>query len=331
MSEIKKIVEDVFYRDDPNETEPEILIKINNKIVLTENSFITISGLPKSRKTTFMQIFLSSAMSGKNNFGIEVNIKSTDKIVIVDTEQSKYSFNKQHKFLKKMLGIEKMPKRVSAFLFRRYEPEVVLQSIIFLCEKIKPRLLFIDSLTDLAYNPNDPLEAKKISQFLKTLTDTYNIGVVTLLHLNKSNNFTVGHLGAAVDRAAESVLKVEIDKETQISTLSPNMMRSDGLFEPVSIAFNETANIYEKCETPTKEDAYKNERPKKFSMDEFTNEDLKSRIEITFEHQKEYTYKPFVEALKKTFGRGDTIIKQTVIPYLQFKKLIHTKNGIYTN
>jgi len=329
MDEIKRIVTEVFYKEDDNLKDPEILIKINDKIVLTENSFITISGLPKSRKTTFMQMFLNSAIANKTVFGINMQIKQTDKIVIVDTEQSAYNFTKQQRFLKNMLNVGKMPKRVSAFLFRRYEPEVVMQSIEYLLEKIKPRILFIDNLTDLVYNPNDPIESKKVVNFLKKITDQYNIGIVTLLHLNKSNNFTTGHLGAMADRAAESVIRVELDKDTQISTLSVSMMRSDSHFEPISISFNNETKLYDQCETPNKEDAYKSERPKKFSMAEFTDTDLKSRIEITFEHQKEFTYKALVSAFKTTFGRGDTIIKQTVIPYLIFKKLIRTKDGIY--
>ena len=305
--------------------QPQPLITIDGKTILTENNFITISGLPKSRKTTFMQFFIASALTGKDHIKIATNVPKGSKIILIDTEQSIYDFAKQNKFLKKTIEKNKLPDQIKAYLFRQYEPEVILQAIEKIAEVEKPKIIFIDNLTELAINPNDMVEAKKIIMYLKKITSKYNIGVVCLLHLNKSNSFTLGNLGSYADRAAQSVLKVSIDKESDTSTLECTMLRSDAHFEPISIKYDPDQNKYELTDNPA-EPAPK----KKFSMDNYTDKEISTRVGIIFEHQDSYTYAPLVSALTKIFGIGQTITKQTIIPYLIYKKILNSKEGVYT-
>jgi hypothetical protein len=65
-------------------------------------------------------------------------------------------------------------------------------------------------------------------------------------------------------------------------------------------------------------------------MDKFTDEEIKSRLDIVFDMQPEYVYSALVENLKKVFGVGDNAIKQIVIPFILFKKYIKNKDKIYT-
>lgn len=305
--------------------QPAPLITIDEKTILTEGNFLTISGLPKSRKTSFMQFFIGSAIIGKPIHNIFTRIKKDDKIVLIDTEQGLYDFSRQNKHLKKLIKSNKLPGSFSAYLFREYDPDIILNSIYLIAELQQPRIIFIDNLTELAINPNDIAEAKKIIQFLKKITAKFNLGIVCLLHLSKSNNFTLGNLGSYADRAAQSVLKVSIDKDTDTSTLEAIMLRSDKHFNPISISYNDDKGIYESIEYKPPETAKKI----KFSMDLFSKKDIESRLQILFEMQAEYTYSPLVESLKKLFGVGDTKVKQIVIPYLVTKKYIKIKDGIY--
>lgn len=322
--QIQQIIDSSLFVDREIQ-QPIPLITIQGKVILTEGNFITISGLPKSRKTTFQQLFIASGLIRDQLMQISTSLQKDEKIVLVDTEQGIYDFAKQNKYLKKLIGKAKNPKNFSAYLFREYDPEIILNSIYMICEKEKPKLIFIDNLTELAINPNDIAEAKKIIQFLKKITAQFNVGIVCLLHLAKSNNFTLGNLGSYADRAAQSVLKVTKDKDSDISTLEALMLRSDAHFEPISITYDKDSGMYQEIDYKPPDATKK----AKFSMDQFTPSDLKARMQILFEMQPEYTYSPLVENLKKLFGVGNNIIKQMVIPYLVSKKYLRAKDSIY--
>jgi hypothetical protein len=318
------IKESIFV--DTEIAQPTALITIQGKIILNENSFITLSGLPKSRKTTIQQFILASCITGKSFYGIQANLNPEDKFILIDTEQSNYDFYRQNKFLKKLIKNNKTPDTFSAYLFREYDPEVTLQAIYQIVETEKPRMLFIDNLTELCNDPNNIVEAKKVIQLLKKMSAKFNIGIVCLLHLGKSNNFTLGNLGSYADRAAQSVLRVTIDKETDTTTLDCTMLRSDAHFNPITIQFNKETASYMEVEKPPEKSEKKS---KSFSMDQFTDLELKARIDILYEMQSIYTYGSLVENLKKVFGVGDTKIKQVVIPYITHRKLIKIENKTY--
>ena len=176
-------------------------------------------------------------------------------------------------------------------------------------------------------DPNNILEAKKVIQFLKMITAKFNLSVVCLLHLSKSNNFTLGNLGSYADRGAQSVLKVTLDRTTDTSTLECSMLRSDAHFEPITIQYDNETNNYTTADNPG---ANQPEKKKKFSMENYTEIELTTRLDILFEMQKEYVYAAMVENLKNIFGVGLNAVKQTIIPYLIFKKYIINKEKIYT-
>jgi hypothetical protein len=325
QKKLEEIIQDSIFVD-TEIPQPTALITIQDKIILNENSFITLSGLPKSRKTTIQQFIIASCITGKAFYGIQANLNPDDKFILIDTEQSNYDFYRQNKFLKKLIKSNKTPANFSAYLFREYDPDVTLQAIYQIVETEKPRILFIDNLTELCNDPNNILEAKKVIQLLKKMSAKFNLGIVCLLHLGKSNNFTLGNLGSYADRAAQSVLRVTIDKETDTTTLDCTMLRSDAHFNPISIQFNKETSSYMEVEKPPEKTEKKS---KSFTMDQFNDQELKSRIDILFEMQSIYTYGALVENLKKVFGVGDTKIKQVVIPYITHKKLIKIENKTY--
>lgn len=323
-SNIKEIISQALFVDGDIK-QPTPLITIQEKVILTEGNFITISGLPKSRKTTFQQFFIASGITKKEIHGIQCTLAKDEKIILIDTEQSIFDFAKQNKFLKKLIASNKLPSNFSAYLFREFDPEIILNSIYLICEQERPKIIFIDNLTELAINPNDIAEAKKIIQFLKMVTAKYNVGIVCLLHLAKSNNFTLGNLGSYADRAAQSVLKVTLDKESDTSTLDALMLRSDAHFNPITIQYNVDTKIYDAIDYKPPDQG----KRAKFNMADFSPSDIKSRMQILWEMQEEYTYSPLVENLKKIWGVGDTKVKQIIIPYLMSKKHLRVKDKIY--
>jgi hypothetical protein len=114
--QINEVLNDALYLDiDYPQQLP--IIQIQGKTVATEQNFINLVGLPKSYKTTFMFKFIESALSGKEIFDIKVNVKTTDKIIVVDTEQGKIEYYRQIKNLKKSLRVNKLPDNFKSYLF----------------------------------------------------------------------------------------------------------------------------------------------------------------------------------------------------------------------
>jgi KaiC/GvpD/RAD55 family RecA-like ATPase len=319
--DINEVLKEALFNDIDIE-QPEPIITIDNKIIATLQNFICISGLPKSRKTTFVNYLIGAGLSGKSIFNMSVNISKNDKIILVDTEQSIFDFSKQIKLLKYAIKSQKLPDNFSAYLFRKYEPDTILNSIYILISEQRPKILVIDNLTELVINPNDMIESKKVIQFLKKITAEFNLVVICLLHLAKTNLQTLGNLGSYTDRGAQSVLKVTLDKETQTSTLEPQLMRSDSFFNPITIYFNTDTKQYEQTTGPA-------EKVQKSVINDFTDTDHYNRLSVVFRDIKELTYSELVENIKQVYGVGTNKVKQIIIPYLVGNKFLIANKGIY--
>ena len=320
---INEIIEHSLFLDEEI-TQPPPILTIDNKTIATEGNFITISGQPKSRKTTFAFFMIASGLLQKSIFNIQLNLNTDEKIILIDTEQSIFDFARQIKILKFTLKCKKLPLNFSAYLFRQYEPEQIIEAITLIMERDRPKVLILDNLTELVVNPNDIPESKKIIQFLKRITAQYNCVIITLLHNSKSTNNTLGNLGSYADRGSQSTLRATIDKETDIFTLEPIFMRSDAYFKPINVFYNKENNQYEQTETAPKKES------KKFNVNNFDEADHINRIGAIFRTQKEISYAELVEEIKQIYGIGTNGAKQKIIPFLTGNNFIKSNKGIYT-
>jgi hypothetical protein len=213
-TKLLEVIKEALFLDE--DLPPQIpLITIQGKTILTSGNFMVISGLPKSFKTSWAFIILASALTKKTMFGIDVALPPhpNNSAMLFDTEQSIYDFTRQVKTLKFLIKQKKLPKNFNAYLFRKYEPDVILNSIYLLVKEQRPKLIILDNLTELVINPNDMLESKRVIQFLKLITAEFDCGIICLLHLAKSNLMSLGNLGSYADRGSQSVLKVTLDKK----------------------------------------------------------------------------------------------------------------------
>lgn len=321
MTEINNIIAEAYFQD-IELSQPPPIIKIGGRTVGTEGNFITISGLPKSRKTTFAFIAAAAALLQQPIFDIEVNLSSTDNLLLIDTEQSIFDFSRQIKTLKYLISSHKLPDNFSAYLFRKYEPKQILESLYTLMLTKRPKIVILDNLTELVINPNDVIESKTIIQFLKRITAEFNCVVICLLHLGKSSNNTLGNLGSYADRGAQSTLKVIKDNDTQISYLEATFLRSDAHFSPIGIYYNEDTNRYEKTESTQQKPT------KKTIFDDLTEADHLTKLNLIFDG-KELTYSELIEEIKRFYGVGTNLSKQKILPFLLSKNYLINNKGIY--
>jgi hypothetical protein len=321
--DINDVLNDTLYLDIDYPIKPPI-ITIGGKTVATEQNFICLTGLPKTFKTSIMFKFIESALLKKNVLDIEVNIKQNDLIICIDTEQGKTEYYRQIRNLKRNLHVNKLPENFKSYLFRKYEPDVIIQTIYHIVSTQQPKILLIDNLTELVFNPNDLIESKKIIQFLKSITAEFNLVVICLLHLGKQNLMSLGSLGSYADRGCQSSLKLVHDKETNIITLDATLMRSDKYFEPIGIIYDNDVKDFVKCDA-----VIKKSNSKKFILQNITDNEHKDRLRIIFIQSKQMVYGELIDAVTKMYGIGLNIAKQQIVPYLRGNEFIVSSDGIY--
>jgi hypothetical protein len=236
----------------------------------------------------------------------------------MDTEQSHQDHLTQIERTEKMIGKNFPQNLFTSFCFRKYSLDVLIECIIPILEKTKPSYLVLDAITEMVYNVNDMEESKKLTEFLKFITSKYNLVVIGVMHLSKSNNFTLGSLGSAIDRVAQSLLIVTKDEESGVSILASKYLRSDDHFKPIGLRYDPDQKIVIQCDPVNIKEAAKKKWNDKEMIEHF------NICEIVFTDQNMLKYDALVDRLKGLYGRGTTIVKTQIIPFL-----IH--NGFVVN
>jgi hypothetical protein len=99
--------------------------------------------------------------------------------------------------------------------------------------------VFIDGLLDLCRNFNDERETFGVIEFLKTVSEEKNVLIIGVIHQSKRETYSLGHLGSAVDRYAESTVSIEKDDSRKFITLSAGLLRNTiDDFSPITIMWN---------------------------------------------------------------------------------------------
>lgn len=212
-------------------------LTIRGQLVGSLSNFVVYSGLPKTGKTTFISALLSSAIHPGEFFDMKLHLPDNRKrIAYFDTESSEYDHYRTIERVKHFTTFNRLPSLFDSFILRQ-DGHITIMRYIEEYLKAFPdcAVLVLDGLLDLILNYNSEEECRLLIQFIKRITAQFNILLITVLHLGKKDKETLGHLGSASDRYAQSTLIIEKDKEQQTYNLSPKFMRSDSDFETVSI------------------------------------------------------------------------------------------------
>jgi hypothetical protein len=241
--QLKKILETNRVNLNVNPGIEPILLTIEGKTIGSLQNFIGITGLPKTGKGKFICGMIASGLSNKEVFGMRLKlIEGRPRIGFITTDEGPHELFNTGQLIKKKSGSNF--ERLDTLNFRRSEPEQIRQAIPFyLANEKKCSCIFIDNIGDLLFDYNDVGQSKKLIHDFKKWSTDYNVLIVCILHLGKGNNTSIGHLGAGLDRYAQSVLKVEKDKEKKVYTLSgEDYLRSAAPFTPIDIRYDENEN-----------------------------------------------------------------------------------------
>ena len=286
---------------DTYEVPPEILW-VNGSTIGTLGNFSASTGKAKSKKTFNISAIVAAAL--KNDEVLKYSAclpPNKRKILYVDTEQSKYHC---HKVMERILRLAGLPtdKDREDFVFivlREQTPDKRKQIIGYMLENMPDvGLLIIDGIRDLMYDINSPSESTDLINLLMRWSSGYNLHIHTVLHLNKGDDNTRGHIGTELNNKAETVLQItKSQQDGNISEVKAMHIR-DREFDPFAFRINDSA-------LPEVVDGYVFKQPSQdrgFPLAELTEQQHRTALANGFGKQVIYGYENVLKTLKQGYA-----------------------------
>lgn len=315
---------------------PQEIVQIDGVTIATLGNFSASTGKPKSKKTFNVSAIVASALSGKEVLKYKADLPPCkNRVLYIDTEQSKFHC---HKVLHRILTLAGLPTdqendRIEFFVLREYTPDQRRDIIRWALHEEKDiGLVIIDGIRDLIHDINSPSESLDIINELMRWSSYYELHIHTVLHLNKGDDNTRGHIGTELNNKAETVLLVEKDKSNgDISKVSAMHIRAMD-FEPFAFRINDRAlpELIEDYQTEAKAPG----RPQGERFDackDISEQQHRIALEAAFSLQDEYGYKELGKALKESYAlvgvplSDNKLVK--LITVLKNKRMIVQENG----
>jgi len=263
---------------------PPIILKVDDSIIGTLGNFSSSTGKAKSKKTFNISAIAAAAIKNGKVLNYSASLpEGKQNVILIDTEQSKFHCKRVIDRILKMSGYEKgvQPPNFSFYGLRPYSPALrilIIEQIIKISQNIG--LIIIDGIRDLAYDINNSHEATEVITKLMQWTEIDNIHIHTVLHQNKTDNNSRGHLGTELNNKSETVLKITVpDNQKEVSIVESEFIR-DRDFEPFAFSINEAGlpeidNNFECSVSSTKKDKepidYGSQTHYKFLNDIYSN------------------------------------------------------------
>jgi len=317
MKNLKNVLEERKFKNNYSPPEESIVMTIQDKTIGCLQSFVVVQGLPKNGKSLITTSLISSAFTPYDIFSMKIKFpEGRKRLCYVDTESSEFDFYKVLERIKKQIIASAIPDNLDAYLFREDAPNDIMGMVdIYLNENSDCSVLVLDGILDLIADFNSVHESFSLIQWMKKITKQHNLLLVCVLHLGKKDGLSIGHIGSFLDRKAQSVLKVEKNKEANTIDLSPQFLRSIDTFNPISIQF--TGNHWEQVNNEKINDIN--------SIDGIDKKFLLNRV---LEIPK--TYKQLVQDFSEAIGKGHTTTKKIIRDFINEGTIV--KNGeMYEN
>lgn len=317
---------------DPNKPPPpeQIVFLIESKNIGTLQNFVTITGMQKSGKTTFMSAMIAAGLTNTEQLGMRLRLpENKRKVAYFDTEQGDYDFYKTMDRVKSFCQVDKLPPNFDSYNLREDEPhEMVWMIEKYLQLNSDCGLLVVDGILDLIESYNDEAESKRLINTVKRITKVHNLLALLTLHKGKTTSNTLGHLGSMADRAAQSVLMVEKVKERNTFLLKSDYLRSADDFTPIEIFFEKNDHTWKQTIYNPEQDT----KVKKMQMKphEYNRDSHAQMVTKLFSFQELVMYDKLVQDIIELYAVGRTWARECVKHLVKEQLIYRTEYG-YTN
>ena len=224
---------------------PPVILRVGDSIVGTLGNFSASTGKAKSKKTFNVCAIVAAAMTGGTVLNYSASLPPEKRgILYVDTEQSKFHCKRVLSRILRLAGLsaDVHPAVLEFLCLRGFATKDRLKKIEDAIYEIDGLgLVVIDGIRDLAHDINSPGESTDLITKLMQWTDERKIHIHTVLHLNKGDDNTRGHLGTELNNKAETVLQITKDDFDRAISFVAAMHIRDLDFEPFAFRINDDA------------------------------------------------------------------------------------------
>jgi len=281
--------------------EPPEVLNIGESVIGTLGNFSASTGKAKSKKTFNVCAIVAAAMVNGTVLRYRARLPSTkSKILYIDTEQSPYHCIRvmERILMLAELPLDRQPDNLEFLALRKFTPEVriaIIEKAIYSTNGLG--LVIVDGIRDLAYDINSPSEATTLISKLMQWTDERQIHIHTVLHQNKGDDNSRGHIGTELNNKSETILQIAKDQfDKDISIVSAVHIRAVE-FEKFAFRINELAlpeliEDYEPNKTAPK---------KGFDYKSLTELQHREALESAFAHTVEHNYTTLIESLQRGY------------------------------
>ena len=282
------------------ETPPQI-IWIDNSTIATLGNFSASTGKAKSKKTFNVSALVAASLAGKQVLNYRAHLpEGKQRILYVDTEQSRFHCRSVLERILRLAGLPTTtdPENLDFFCLREYSPSVRIEVIDYALRQQKGYgLVIIDGIRDLIHDINSPSESLDIINELMRWSSYYELHIHTVLHLNKGDDNTRGHIGSELNNKAETILQISKSVENgRISEVRAMHIR-DREFTPFAFEIGEDS-----LPRLVKDHQFKmSKRDRLSSYMDMTEQQHRTALEVAFPDNYVPGYQMLLDALKRGY------------------------------
>ena len=312
---------------------PPVILRVDNSIIGTLGNFSASTGKAKSKKTFNVCAITAAAMTNGTILNYRASLPDEKrKILYVDTEQSPFHCKAVLERIIRLAEypMNKQPDILEFLALRKHPPKTrlsIIENSIYQSDGLG--LVIIDGIRDLAYDINSPSEATDLITKLMQWTDDRKIHIHTVLHLNKGDDNTRGHLGTELNNKAETILQVSKDDfDKDISSVASMCIRHID-FEPFAFRINENS-LPEAVEDYTPKQSASS---KTFDYQEVTENKHREALELLFSEAERVSYPDLISKLQSSYvlvghSFGSNKAKKLKV-FLENKRMIVKEGKFY--
>ncbi len=314
-------------------TLPPIILQVDDAIIGTLGNFSASTGKAKAKKTFNVSAIVASALINGQVLEYRASLpEGKRKILYFDTEQSPFHCKKVLQRILKLAGLplDRQPENlIFSHLREIANPAVrceIIRKAIYSIEGVG--LVIIDGIRDLMLDINNATQATTLIGDLMQWTSEREIHIQTVLHLNKGDDNSRGHIGTELNNKAETVLQITKDPtDEDRSIVSASFIRSKP-FEKFAFRICDEPDNINIRQLDTEYQVELASPKNGFDYTELSENEHRQALELAFENTENgFGYGEIVEALRKnyatvtgvTYGIGKV---KKLLTFLKNKRMI---------
>ncbi len=333
---ISKILNESLIRATDTYKLPPQIIWVDNSTIGTLGNFSASTGKAKAKKTFNVSAIVAASLSNGKVLNYRACLpEGKRRILYVDTEQSRYHCHNVLERILKLAGLSTTTdnENLDFICLREFTPSIRLEVIDYaLSRDDRYGLVIIDGIRDLLLDINNASESVEVINKMMEWSSIYNLHIHCVLHQNKADNNSRGHIGTEMNNKAETVIVISKNPDNSNNSIVQAMHIREKEFKPFSFTVNEEGlptlvENFESIDEPV-------QARKRFTYLDLTVEEHKEALEDAFNGKPICGFDNTIRALiasyaKIGFKRGRSVMIEMLRYLMNELALISRRDKFY--